>query len=151
MTPFAVLDIARAAQWLGGVEFADWPQQHRLADGAIRPSMATDLAWKDFGENTETVALAVMQEFAGCKAAWRALSVVMPGHSIPTHQDQQPDYWLCRVHVPLMTNDYALFIVNDLAYNMKLGQAYRVDTREHHSVVNAGPTPRVHLMIDIHK
>lgn len=117
----------------------------------MRPAMVTDLAWHAFGEATEAIARAVMRPFAGCTEAWRALSVVMPGHTIPTHRDQQPEHWLCRVHVPLTTNEQALFIVEDLIYRLEVGRAYQINTRETHSVVNAGNTPRVHLMIDVHR
>lgn len=149
MTPFAVLDIARVAGWVRNRRFEDWPQQQRLADGQPRPAMITDLAWNGFGEATEAIARAALRVFEGCHECWRAISVVMPGHSIPTHRDDQPDEWLCRVHVPIMTNDQALFIVNDAIHRLELGRAYQIDTRDPHSVVNAGNTPRVHLMIDV--
>ena len=58
-------------------------------------------------------------------------------------------HWNTRVHVPLLTNDEALFIVNGIPYNLKVGGAYKVNTLAEHAVKNNGPTPRIHLMFDI--
>src|SRR4051812_5000689 len=123
MTPLAILDVSGAVAWLEAIPLSEWPQQHRLADGVLRPAMVTDLAWKGFGEATQSIERAVMRLFEGCVPVWRALSVVMPGHAIPTHCDEHSDDRICRAHVPLTTNPDALFIVNEMVHRLEVGRA----------------------------
>jgi hypothetical protein len=137
-------EIAELVAWITAIDFAAWPQQHRLEDGLIRPAMVTDLAWHGFGKMTDALVASLTP--SGFTARQRMLSVVMPGHSIPRHADEQPDSFRCRVHVPLTTNDRATFNGGHMA----LGFAHEIDTRVPHEVVNAGATPRIHLMFDIH-
>jgi aspartyl/asparaginyl beta-hydroxylase (cupin superfamily) len=77
------------------------------------------------------------------------LTVVMPGHSIPPHVDEQPEAWLARIHVPLTTNDESRFIVGGEHHHMDIGSAYLVNTTVEHAVRNDGGTPRIHLMWDL--
>lgn len=137
--------------WVTAIPFEDWPQQHRLADDLIRPSMMTDLDWHDFGLHTDAIVTDIMERFTGCSAYQRMLSVVMPGHSIAPHRDEQPTSWLCRVHVPLTSNAKSRFIVNNKHYVLFRGSAYRVNTEAVHAVTNDGETPRTHFMFDIGK
>lgn len=76
------------------------------------------------------------------------LSVVMPGHYIEPHRDEQPPYWRTRIHVPIVTNEYAWIIIEGVPHRFGVGFAYEFDTRKLHSIVNNGTTPRVHLMWD---
>lgn len=149
--PFAAVDAAELVAWVQAIDFAAWPQQRRLDDGQIRPSMVTDMAWHGFGDRAEAVVAALMAYFPGCSAYQRMLSVVMPGHSIEPHVDSQAPYWLCRVHVPITTNGLSRFIVAGRHYAMAVGMAYRVNTEVEHSVANAGTTPRIHFMFDVGK
>lgn len=139
------VEIDALVRWIEGVEFSEWPQQHRLADGQIRPAMVTDLSWHGFGAMTEAVVSELMLGYPGCRARQRMLSVVMPGHSIDRHRDEQPPHWRTRVHVPLVTNPLATFN----GEHMAAGRVYEVDTREMHEVRNGGLTPRIHLMFDV--
>lgn len=132
-------------RWIEGIEFTEWPQQARLADGKLRPAMVTDLDWHGFGAMTD----GIVADVSGPKAYQRMLSVVMPGHEIEPHQDRQAPYWKHRVHVPLTSNPKALFIIEGEPWWMAPGIAFAVDTRRLHSVVNVGDTPRVHLMWDV--
>lgn len=138
------------AEWISAIPFEDWSQQHRLADGQIRPSMMTDLSWHGFGDACSPVVRAIRQKcFPNCDVYQRMLSVVMPGHVIEPHRDHQAPYWLCRVHVPLTTNEQSEFIVDGQSHRMDVGMAYRVNTLAEHSVVNAGAAPRIHFMFDV--
>ncbi len=139
------------ADWITSIPFEEWPQQHRI-DEQLRPSMVTDLDWHGFGTRTDDlVGELCSRYFAGLIPYQRMLSVVMPGHSIPPHVDEQGKNWLCRVHVPLASNDWSAFIVEGLELNMAPGWAYRVDTTKEHAVVNNGDTPRIHFMFDVGK
>ena len=61
---------------------------------------------------------------------------------------------LMRIHFPIITNDKVLFESWDLTghkqtANMKVNEAWLLDTRKPHRAVNEGKEDRVHLVIDI--
>lgn len=145
----ADIDVSAVAEWIAGIDFQTWPQQHRLDDGKLRPAMACDPAWFGFKAITDPCVDLLMRLFPGCIADTRMLSAVMPGHEIPPHMDTQSSNWRCRVHLPLMTNDQSAFIVGGVHHHMLIGKAYRVNTEAEHSVSNHGLTPRVHFMFDV--
>jgi hypothetical protein len=144
--------LSGAIQWIEAIDFESWPQQHRLADGRIRPAMVTDLAWHAFGAATDELVHDTVRRWCGepVRARNRLLSVVMPGTFIEPHTDELGANWCTRLHVPLLTNPDAMFISGDAVHRMAVGFAYEVNTRERHAVWNAGETPRVHLMFDLH-
>jgi len=145
----ATIDVQPIIDWILPIDFEEWPQQTRLEDGAIRPAMVTDLSWHDFGEQVSDAVAETLQHYPGCRAANVMLTVVMPRHNIPPHIDQQPPYWVGRIHIPLTTNDESRFIVGESAHHMNVGNSYIVNTEVMHAVENAGSTPRIHLMFDI--
>lgn len=144
---FARVDVGELAAWIGAIPFEDWPQQHRLEDGGIRPAMVTDIEWHGFGERVLDVVERLANEAGGDprRSLRPMLSVVMPGHSIPPHCDAQP----IRAHVPLLTNDRAVFVTGGVRHHLDVGCAYLIDPREEHSIANEGETPRVHLIFDV--
>lgn len=138
-------------RWIAAIPLGEWPQQHRLADGQIRPAMVTDLTWNAFGDVTaELVRAATPQSLGPLRERNRLLSVVMPGAVIDPHTDELGPDWVTRIHVPLLTNSDAMFITGDVVRRLQVGLAYEINTRERHAVWNAGSTPRVHLMFDLH-
>ena len=148
MILFAAVDVADLTAWIGSIDWTDWPQQNKPGQ-ELKPAMVTDPGWHGFGEHTEAIVAELMACFPACEDHQRMLSVVMPGHSIEPHRDEQAPAWKTRVHVPLLTNSRALFITDDHADVMRVGLAYRVDTRRTHAVHNGGMTPRVHFMFDV--
>lgn len=148
MTPFASVDVTAVAAWLASIPFEAWPQQ-RLDE--LRPAMVTDLGWRGFREIASPIVAELMPRFPGCSPFQHMLSAVMPGHRIESHRDEQAPYWVCRVHVPLMSNPDARFITCGVAHHLETGFAYDVDTRDDHAVVNDGETPRVHFMFDVRR
>lgn len=144
--------LSRVVQWLKAIPFECWPQQRRLADGLLRPAMVTDLEWGRFGEVTDDLVRgATPPSLSSLRECNRLLSVVMPGAQIDPHTDDLGPDWCTRIHVPLLTNQDAMFISGDVVHRMAVGFAYEIDTRERHAVWNAGATPRVHLMFDLHR
>jgi hypothetical protein len=144
--------LQRAIQWIFGISFESWPQQTRLADGLLRPSMVTDLEWESFGEVTaELVRAATPPAMSHLRERNRLLSAVMPGALIDPHTDELGADWQTRIHVPLLSNPDAMLISGDVVHRLAVGFAYEINTRERHAVWNAGATPRVHLMFDLHK
>lgn len=148
MTPLCGVDVAGLVSWIGGIGFADWPQQ-RPIDGLLRPAMVTDPEWHGFKSKVDPLVSELMKWFPDCTEDTRMLSVVMPGHSIEEHVDLQAPNWVCRVHVPLLTNPLSTFVVSGKPYWLEVGTAYKVNTLEKHSVTNDGPLPRIHFMFDI--
>lgn len=142
------VQIEEMAAWIAAIPFSDWHQQ-RPVDDQLRPAMMTDLSWHGFGETAGPVVTSVMEHFPSCRAYQLMLSVVMPGHSIEPHKDWQGPSWVCRVHVPLTTNEKSRFVVGGVDHNLQLGLAYQINTESEHSVTNDGPTPRVHFMFDV--
>ncbi len=53
-----------------------------------------------------------------------------------------------RVHLPIITNTRVEFTVGDETANMNQGELYEINNRRMHSVINAGATDRVHLILD---
>lgn len=54
-----------------------------------------------------------------------------------------------RLHVPITTNDDALFFLlkDRLTFNMKAdGSIYMVDTTQNHTASNRGSSPRIHIV-----
>lgn len=151
MESLATVDVAGLVAWITAIDFAEWPQQHRLADGLIRPMMVTDHGWHGFGAEIEPMVQQLLGHFPGCISDQEMLSVVMPGHEIEPHTDGQPPHWLCRVHVPLVSNERSEFIVGGVAHRLVPGTAYRVNTEAVHAVTNRGDTPRIHFMFDVRK
>lgn len=141
------VEVASLASWIAEVEMRDWPQQRT---DELRPAMISDLGWRGFGTRVAPVVERVVALFApGARVDTFQLSAVLPGHSIPPHLDEQPESWLARVHVPLLTNAESFFVVEDERFAMPIGAAYRVNTLRRHAVENRGTTPRVHFMFDV--
>lgn len=147
----AEFDAGPLVAWISAIPLADWPQQRPLDDGQLRPAMVSDPAWHGMEQQAAAFVRATLAHFgSGVHAAKLMVSVVMPGQDIAPHVDVQPPYWIARVHLPLVTNDESRFIVGGEAHHMEVGKAYLVNTEVEHSVENAGPSPRIHLMYDVY-
>lgn len=138
------VDITEMVRWITAIPFSAWPQQSR---DKIKPAMVTDYAWHGFGQQAWPVIEAL--GFDESQAHNLMLSAVMPGDEIPPHCDQQPDYWLYRVHVPLLSNYRSAFCTAGRDCILMPGIAYKVNTRAEHAVYNRGAGPRVHFMFDV--
>lgn len=104
------VDVAPMVEWITAIPFEAWPQQNKPG-AELKPAMVTDLAWNGFGAASDPIVAAAMEHFPDCRAYQRMLSVVMPGHAIAPHRDEQAAYWLCRVHAPLVSNAHSKFVV----------------------------------------
>lgn len=73
-----------------------------------------------------------------------------PGSRIKPHQDHDIVYWdgMVRLHIPVMTNQNVIFIVDGQQVEMQAGECWFADFSKTHSVENNGTTDRVHLVID---
>jgi len=149
---FCEVDASALITWVEAIPFEDWPQQHRVHPDHIRPAMANVLSWHGFGRETDSIVASLMRrglDRFGPSTNNRMLSVVMPGEGIEPHSDNPGPPWRVRVHVPLTTNDKAVFLVEGVAYHMEVGRAYLVNVRQRHEIQNDGLTPRIHFMFDV--
>jgi hypothetical protein len=53
-----------------------------------------------------------------------------------------------RIHVPIETNDKAVFMVGDETLTMKQGEMWEINNMREHFVENGGDVGRIHLIID---
>jgi hypothetical protein len=139
----AEVDASGMTAWILGIPFSRWPQNPG------RPAMIADPNWHWFGAVAKPVVDELMAYFPGGEAYQLYVSAVLPGHSIAPHKDEQGHDWLCRVHVPLTTNERSEFWVDNDCHHMEPGSAYRVNTLKVHAVINQGATPRIHFMFDV--
>jgi len=146
---FAEVNVADLAEWITGIPLTDWPQQWRARPEQVRPAMVTDHTWCNFDCRTNPIVTALMVHFPGCTAFNRMLSCVMPGELIEAHIDEQGPDWLARVHVPLVSNPEAWFMVGGEEWNLEVGTTYLVNTLALHGIANHGKSPRIHFMFDV--
>lgn len=149
---FCEVDVLALIEWVEAIPFEEWPQDHRVHPDKIRPAMASKPQWHGFGQKTDAIVVELMGRGLnrfGSVTNNRMLSVVMPDASIEPHTDNPSSDWRVRVHVPLVTNDKALFLVDDDPYCMAVGRAYLVNVRQRHEIRNDGTTPRIHFMFDV--
>jgi hypothetical protein len=83
-------------------------------------------------------------EWVPFKIVRTRIMTMLPGKNYVVHADATP-----RLHLPITTNDDALFFLLDdkLSFNMKAdGSVYKVDTTQKHTASNHGKTSRIHLV-----
>lgn len=77
------------------------------------------------------------------------LTRLSPGGEIMSHMDRNFSLTHChRVHIPIQTHPDAVFTVGDETIHLPEGEAWEINNRRMHSVLNASPLPRIHLIID---
>lgn len=70
------------------------------------------------------------------------VTIHTPGTKLITHQDS-PDK--IRIHIPIYTNENAVWTIDGEEFHMPPGYAYIVNTTVPHSTENKGETDRIHL------
>ena len=80
----------------------------------------------------------------------RALLTRLPaGGEIRPHIDEGESLKRChRIHVPVISNRGALFMVGNLKFHMPEGEMWEINNRRTHAVRNTGDEARVHLIFD---
>lgn len=106
--------------------------------------------WEPLHEAFAPIAECIAGFFQGQGRPLNAqLALLGPGGSIPEHADYGPVLEIThRVHVPLETHPDVRFIVEGEAVKLEVGQAYELDNMRLHSVYNASPYRRIHLIVD---
>jgi hypothetical protein len=91
----------------------------------------------------------VLGSFA-CSVRDVRLMRLAPGSVIKEHTDHDLDVeaGVVRLHIPIVTNPGVTFLLNGSRVVMEVGSAWYLRLSDPHSVVNAGDTVRVHMVID---
>jgi len=152
--PFCDVDVSSLAEWLERTllnpetRTASHPS---FEDCINRHQMVTNLTWDgDFGERTQPLVDEIMAgHFPGCRTLQHMLSFLMIGQHINLHADQQALDWIVRVHVPITTNEHAVYCNPPVEHRMQVGKAYLINTKEPHECWNHGQTHRIHFMFDV--
>ncbi|MCI0560065.1 MAG: aspartyl/asparaginyl beta-hydroxylase domain-containing protein [Nitrososphaera sp.] len=134
--PFARVEVHRYVEWLLTIQEVDWPKM-------------ADAAWHDWGARFAPLVSELMYHYPCCSVAGVGMFILEPGRVHPTHKDVQPPEWLARIHVPLVTNPGAVFVMDDGEHHLEVGTAYRMNTLANHAVENRGSTTRVHFIFDL--
>ena len=73
-----------------------------------------------------------------------------PGSTIKPHRDVDlaAEAGVARLHIPVITNRDVDFRLNGTRVDMRPGSVWYLRLADPHGVINAGKTPRVHLVID---
>ena len=83
-----------------------------------------------------------LESLTGFKIGQVRLAWLLPDRGYSMHADTEA----LRFHIPLLTNDYAYFLINDQIHHMDIGKLYHLQTTEYHSAFNLGPVPRLHIV-----
>jgi hypothetical protein len=90
----------------------------------------------------------------------RFMKLAPAGGELQRHTDQvdketgtRADQFL-RIHIPVATNDRVIFTTWNCdgcasETNMKMGEAWYLDTRKPHQAINGGDSDRIHLVVDV--
>ena len=73
---------------------------------------------------------------------------VPAGGDISGHYDGEASHYIHKIHVPLITNDKALFRVGRKERHLPAGEIVEVNNKRIHGVTNGGTTDRIHLIFE---
>lgn len=83
-----------------------------------------------------------IEELSGFKIGQIRLAWLLPDSGYSMHCDTEA----LRFHIPLLTNPWAYFLINDTVYHMDQGKLYHLQTTNNHSAFNLGTIPRLHIV-----
>lgn len=83
-----------------------------------------------------------IENLSGFKIGQIRLAWLLPDSGYSMHCDTEA----LRFHIPLITNPWAYFLINDTAHHMDQGKLYHLQTTANHTAFNLGTVPRLHLV-----
>lgn len=73
-----------------------------------------------------------------------------PRSRIRTHKDRSDLLYISRrFHIPLITNESCIFVVDNEPFHLKESNIYELNNSKYHSVQNSSDQNRLHLIVDI--
>ena len=155
----ADLDRVAAEEWMPHYNKNDYEGQWRVAGlrtlgGSVRRILSSPAA--NVEEYSATPLLVRCPYFQQVLAAFECpvgsarLMSLGAGSQIREHSDSTIEYKDndARLHIPVATNPAVEFYLARQRVVMNEGETWYLDFSEPHSVVNAGTTDRVHLVLD---
>jgi len=107
--------------------------------------------WKHWHcEQRLAPAVTLLQQQFGAGELFQAMLVrLMPGRAIIRHRDVSSYLLRCRrLHIPICTNAGVRFSIADEVRQLAAGEVWEINNTREHDVVNVGPSPRIHLLLD---
>jgi hypothetical protein len=142
------VDVKDLIRWVDGIDRETWPAW--FGKGPERPSVVNDPGWEGLNSRTQRIVSELLELFPkGSSDTYRSMTVVHPGDYVPPHTDTLCPGWLTRIHVPIVTNPKAVFIVEGKEHHMEVGMSYQVNPGRQHAIRNGGKASRIHLMFDV--
>ncbi len=80
----------------------------------------------------------IMEELHMCRTRVMRMA---PCSTYSFHKDLTP-----RIHIPIQTDEKAVFIIEDKIYRLKPTRVYWVDTTREHNFVNGSYNERIHIV-----
>lgn len=75
---------------------------------------------------------------------------ILPGGDTPLHRDYPKNMYGVRLHIPIITNKECFFeCESGKAHLPADGSGYLLKVNQMHRVYNHGPSPRVHIIMDV--
>ena len=114
-------------------------------------AIARDVGWKPLGDSAEAVMETIIsRSYPPGGVVIRAMAVRLPaGARITPHVDEHESLRLShRIHLPLVTNPRVRFFIDGVPHRFETGRAVEVNNQLSHSVMNDGPSDRIHFIFD---
>jgi hypothetical protein len=83
----------------------------------------------------------IINEFSAFRSR---IMVMQPKSCYSLHSDHTP-----RIHIPITSNNgcWMIWPLKNKCYRLMPGQLYWTDTTQHHTFINGGLEPRIHMVI----
>lgn len=133
-----------------------WAEGHRLLEQGVEASkLVGGFCSGDFTRYTDvaTRELIFCCEQARVKKLLPSrarLTQLRPGDETDWHRDAPEENLFHRLHFVIETNENAIFKTGNDVHHLAERRTYLLNVNDWHSVHNFGPTPRTHLIMDIH-
>ena len=126
---------------LSFVDLDQWP----------RVAVAREIGWDRLGAEAEPVMEDIVARcYEPGGVVIRAMAVrLSAGARITPHVDEHESLRIShRIHLPLLTNPRVRFFIDGVPHRFEPGRAVEVNNQLSHSVMNDGPSDRVHFIFD---
>ncbi|MCE2460615.1 MAG: aspartyl/asparaginyl beta-hydroxylase domain-containing protein [Pseudomonadales bacterium] len=110
-----------------------------------------DVGWAQLGDSAQPVMDSIIERcYPVGGVVIRSMAVRLPaGARITPHVDEHESLRVShRIHLPLVTNPRVRFFIDGVPHRFETGRAVEVNNQMSHSVMNDGPSDRIHLIFD---